>query len=48
MSTPDAVQTAANSLQSTVTTDATTVLPYAAGLAAIAVGWRVARKFLKI
>lgn len=48
MSTPDAVQSAANTLQSTVTTDAGAVLPYAAGLAAIAVGWRVVRRFVKI
>lgn len=48
MSTPDAVSSAASSLSSTLTSDATTVLPYAAGLAAITIGWRFVRRFLHI
>lgn len=41
------VTSGALTLKDTITEVLTTVLPYAAALVAIAVGWRVARRFVR-
>lgn len=42
-----AIGDAAESLQEQIFAVGTAVLPYAAGLLALTIGWRFARKFLK-
>jgi hypothetical protein len=47
MATPTPIEAGALALKDDLTGTAGTVLPYAAALAAITIGWRWVRKFVK-